>query len=135
MWTSNQARQAAERPEGCAQVGVVTVSGSETGVYLNGERRWLPVFAPGGYRWRPGVGEHVLVLKAGAEGEEPCVLGREADNGTDLAPGEAELYAQGCSVRLDRHGRVELNGTVTVNGVELKELIRRIAASVAVSGS
>ena len=134
MWTSSQARQAGERPEGQAQVGVVTVSGRETGVYLNGERRWLPVFVPGGYRWRPGVGESVLVLKTGQDGEQPCVLGRELDSAAQLEPGEAELYAPGCSVRLNRQGGIELTGKVTVNGVELSELIRSIAVSSVLPG-
>jgi len=134
MWTSSQTRQVAQGTESRAQVGVVTVSGREAGVYLNGERRWLPVFAPGGYRWTPGVGEKVLVLKTGADGEQPCVVGREPDGETDLEPGEAELYAKNCSVHLDRYGRINLTGTVTVNGVELSELIRRIAASMVAPG-
>ena len=72
---------------------IALVSGREAGVYLNGERRWLPVLGPGGVYWLPQAGEAVLVLKTGADGESPCVLARqqqaEADHGAETVRPEA----------------------------------------------
>ena len=68
MWTSERDRRPrAEEP--AAELGTVTLGGDPAGVSLGGERRWLNVYGPGGYSWRPTAGDKVLVLKAGAEGE------------------------------------------------------------------
>ena len=128
MWISSQVRRAAPGGGG-ADLGVVTVSGREAGVYLNGERRWLPVLGPGGLCWLPQVGEQVLVLKTGADGESPCVVARQQDAPVGLQPGEMELSTRNCSVRLSNGGSIELSGTVFINGVELEEMIRQAAAS------
>ena len=50
MWLS---QKRPERWESPAQVGVVTLEGDPAAVYQSGERRDLPVFAPGGYCWCP----------------------------------------------------------------------------------
>ena len=68
MWTSERSRNLPVR-EAPAEIGTVTLGGDPAGVSLGGERRWLPVYAPGGYSWRPTSGDKVQVLKAGAEGE------------------------------------------------------------------
>ena len=65
MWTSE--RRLERRTEESAALGQVTLGGDPAGVFLGGERRWLPVCAPGGYSWQPGAGDKVLVLKAGVE--------------------------------------------------------------------
>ena len=70
MWTSERNRNLPLR-EAAAELGSVTLGGDPAGVSLGGERRWLTVYGPGGYRWRPSAGSKVLVLKAGAEGESP----------------------------------------------------------------
>ena len=44
------------RTGGGALTGVVTVSGDPAGVWLEGERRGVAVYAPGGYQWVPGRG-------------------------------------------------------------------------------
>ncbi len=74
MWTSNR-KQDGRTQEAPGDVGVVTLGGDPAGVYLSGERRWVAVYAPGGYQWRPAVGEKVLVLKAGDHQESPCLVG------------------------------------------------------------
>lgn len=125
MWTSERRRG---RPveEAPAELGTVTLGGDPAGVVLGGERRWLPVYGPGGYRWRPAAGDRVLVLKAGTEGESPCVAGAP-QQGEELAPGEVEVAGGACSVRLGEE-RLELNGPLYVNGTPLKEYIGQVLA-------
>lgn len=71
MWTSERNRNLPLR-EAAAEIGTVTLGGDPAGVSLGGERRWLTVYGPGGYCWRPTAGDKVLVLKAGAEGSPPA---------------------------------------------------------------
>lgn len=123
MWTSEQSRRLPVEESG-AEVGVVTLGGDPAGVSLGGERRWLPVYSPGGYSWRPNVGDKVLVLKAGAERELPCILGR-VQQGENLRPGEARLSGSDSSVSL-LGKTVGLNGRVEVNGVLLETLVANI---------
>lgn len=128
MWTSKQSKQTAERPESSADMGVVTSGGELCGVYMGTERRWLPVLGPGGCRWRPRVGQQVLVLKTGRQEEEACILAAQQED-NDLQPGEVELYAPGCGVKLTRAGAVELTGRVMVNGISLQALIEQAVAA------
>ena len=128
MWTSSQTKATRSRPDSAAALGTVTSGGPEVGVFLGAERRRLPILAPGGYRWRPSVGDQVLVLKTGADGQSPFVLAGLQPVQDDLMPGEVELAGPGCSLRLDGSGSVILSGTVMVNGLALEELIRTIAA-------
>lgn len=114
MWLSRQGKRRAEE-RAPAQVGETTVSGGTVAVCTEGEERELRMYAPGGYRWRPEVGRKVLVLKAGAYGEERCVAGAECDGG-GLEPGEVELACGGGAIRLCRDGTIRMSGTVLVNG-------------------
>ena len=125
MWTSDRGRKRAVE-EYAADVGEVTLEEEPLGVYLEGERRWAGIYSPGGYRWRPAQGEQVLVLKAGAEREQPCIVGRHQDG--ELEPGEVEISSgTGKSVIcLCGDGELALNGWVTVNGIGLEELIASI---------
>ena len=63
MWLSGQSRRRRDRL-GEAQAGFATIGGGKTGVYLDGERRAMAVYAPGGYQWTPAPGQEVLVLEA-----------------------------------------------------------------------
>lgn len=129
MWTSSQTRSAG-RPEGHdAQFGTVTASGRNVSAYVDAEQRWLPVMAPGGYRWRPCVGDQVLVLKTGEQSEGACVIAGQDSGSDDLAPGEVELIAPGCRLKMTGAGAVEITGQITVNGVALEDLIRGTVAS------
>lgn len=125
MWTSQRRREPPVR-EASAELGAVTLGGDPAGVSLGGERRRVPVYAPGGYSWRPVPGEKVLVLKAGAEGEAPCVLGT-AQNSAGLRPGEVRLSGGEGNVYLSARG-VELEGQVYVKGQTLESLIAKIVA-------
>lgn len=131
MWLAEQQKREAAQQAGA--VGEVTLSGETPAVELESERRGLRVYAPGGYRWRPTVGQKVLVLKADGE---PCVVGAPSAGG--LEPGEVALESGGgASLLLSNQGTVTLGqnvavmGTLCVGGVELNTLIRTIAAQVA----
>ena len=121
MWLSEQRsrRPAEERP---AELGVVTLTGEAPAVWLTGERREVPVLGPGGYCWRPSAGDEVLVLKAGAEGEQPWVAGQSCGWPEELQPGDVGIYAGQAAVVLKAGGTVDLRGSVTIDGVPLEEL-------------
>ncbi len=128
MWVSKQTKKSKDN-SGSARVGLVTAGGQESGVYLGTQRCWLPVMAPGGYRWRPGTGEQVLVLKTGVDGESACVLARQEEPGEELQPGEVEVYAPNCRVRLTGDGRVDVRGKVYVNGTALEDMVSQVVAA------
>lgn len=117
MWLAQQQRRRSK--DGGSQVGTVTLGGDPTGVCLDGERRDLPVFAPGGYIWRPARGDQVLVLKTGADGEAPCVAGARCNGTYAVAEGEVLLYSGGASIRLSTDGTVSVTGKLQVNGKEV----------------
>ena len=116
MWLSERERRRAEERRAAALVGQVTLGGDPAGVYLDGERRDLPVFGPGGYVWRPGLGEQVLVLKAGEQGEGLCVAAAECGGQWTLEPGEVLIHSGEASIRLKADGTVAVTGRMTVNG-------------------
>lgn len=86
-----------------------------------------------------------MVLKAGAEGEIPCILGTTQD-AEELKPGEVRLTGPECSlhlgqgqvemtggegsVRLGESG-LELSGGLRIDGRPLEEIMREIAEEVA----
>ena len=116
MWMARpRGKDLLEEP--AAQAGQVTLAGSPAGVVLEGERRNLPLFGPGGYRWAPSRGDQVLVIKTGLE-EVPALVGVRQEG--DLEPGEVCLsVAQGAEIRLKPDGTIALTGRVTVNGQEV----------------
>ena len=128
MWTSKPApRLPSEEP--WADTGTVTLGGDPAAVSLGGERRQVPVYAPGGYQWRPAAGDQVLVLKAGAQRESPCVAGVCCQSG-ELSPGEVRISSGSGQIRL-QDGRVEVQGQLWVNGEQLEKLIERLATQIA----
>ncbi len=127
MWTSERNRNL-HVGEPAAELGTVTLGGDPAGVSLGGERRWLTVYSPGGYSWRPTAGQKVLVLKAGAEGESPCVLGAVQEGEEPLRPGEVRLRGGQSAIRLG-DSRLELSGEVYLNGRPLLEVIQEIIIS------
>lgn len=126
MWTSDR-RTDGRQEEAAADLGQVTLGGDPAGVYLGGERRWLPVYSPGGYQWRPSAGDRVLVIKGGGGRDTPCVTGTRQSPGT-LEPGEVRISGGTGMVRLNQRG-VSLTGQVRVNGKTLEELIRTVVES------
>ena len=113
MWISRRAWPESKR-EALAEGGEVTLE-ENVGVYAEGERRSLPVYGPGGYRWRPAMGEQVLVLKLGQDGEQPCVAGSAVDLDS-INVGDVELYTEGARIRLSKDGRVDIDGKIYING-------------------
>ena len=136
MWTSERRREFPVR-EAPAELGTVTLGGDPAalttrgcclpeGVVLGGERRWLPVYGPGGYSWRPTAGDKVLVLKAGAEGEAPCILGK-VQQGEELKAGEVKLSGGASSILLGQE-TLELEGDIRINGTTLEAYIAQVLA-------
>lgn len=123
MWTAERNRNL-RSGEPAAELGAVTLGGDPAGVSLGGERRWINVYSPGGYSWRPTAGDKVLVLKAGAEGEAPCLLGM-AQEDRELKPGEVRLRGGESSVFLGQD-RLDLEGELYLNGRPLRDVIRDI---------
>lgn len=128
MWTSKPApRLPSEEP--WADTGTVTLGGDPAAVSLGGERRQVPVYAPGGYQWRPAAGDQVLVLKAGAQRESPCVAGVCCQSGA-LSPGEVRISSGSGQISL-RDSRVGVRGQFWVNGERLEALVERLATQIA----
>lgn len=133
MWLSGQQKRPVEWGEG--QTGIVTMSEGGTAVLLESERRGLEVYAPAGYRWTPQADQRVLVIRG--QGEIPAIVGvrqgTPRPNAVDveakaltLSGNQVGVFAQGAATV--QGGRVNLNGTVYVNGERLEDLIARILA-------
>lgn len=127
MWTAERNRNP-HSGEPAAELGSVTLGGDPAGVSLGGERRWIGVYGPGGYSWRPTAGDKVLVLKAGAEGEAPCLLGK-AQEEAELEPGEVRIKGGGESAVFLGQDRLELEGNLYLNGQTLRDVVREIVIS------
>lgn len=123
MWTAERNRNL-RSSEPAAELGCVTLGGDPAGVSLGGERRWIGVYGPGGYSWRPTAGDKVLVLKAGAEGEAPCLLGVPQVE-AELKPGEVRITGGESSIFLGQE-RLELEGELYLNGQTLWNVVRDI---------
>ena len=120
MWISRE-RTKKTAGEPAAEWGGVTVAGP-TAVYLGGERRKVALCCPGGFAWRPKVDEEVLVLKAGPDSEQPYILG--VTRTEEVEPGQVRVGSTACGILCGE--KLELTGTVTVNGEMLEALIERI---------
>ena len=138
MWTSNRGLTG-RTEEAAADQGTVTLGGDPAGVYLGGERRWVSLYAPGGYQWRPRAGDKVLVVKAGDHREAPCLVGRRVESEEELEPGAVRIQGGSGTALLSQAGvtltgdTVALNGTVTVNGQNLENLIASIVSEILAS--
>lgn len=122
MWLSEE-RNRKTAVEAVAEWGPVTIS-EPAAVYLAGERRQVPVCCPGGYTWRPSVGDDVLVLKAGKQAEQPYILGKTQGEDDGLQPGQIRIGGIDCSILWS--DKLELAGDVSINGEGLEEMIRRV---------
>lgn len=100
-----------------AQSGTVTVEGAEAAVYTSGEDRNVKVASPRGFFWKPRNGENVLVIKGGVFGEDAYIVGAVQQDGGALAAGEVRIAsAGGAEIVLRNSGRVDINGSVFING-------------------
>ena len=116
MWISQRGDKAQRHTGGGAEMGRVTLAGNPVGVYLDGERRELPMFGPGGYAWRPSLDQQVLVIKAGTQEEAPCVVGGLCRTDLALGEGEVMIYSPKASIHVGADGVVNVSGGLTVNG-------------------
>ena len=117
LWISERSQKQTVL-DGTAQLGYVTLPGDPVGVYLDGERRNLPLYGPGGYTWRPSMGDQVLVIKTGADGETPCVVNKRCRQ-VDLQEGEILISTGNAAIRLSPNGVIDLTGTLKINGQEV----------------
>ena len=113
--------------------------GDPAAVYLGGERRWVSLYTPGGYQWRPKAGDKVLVVKAGDHRELPCLVGKRPDalsEEDELPPGSVRIHSGAGVVLLDEEGvtvkggKVALKGDIRINGQELEAYIQDIVYQV-----
>ena len=106
MWLSE--RKNSKKTEN--MTGTVTVSGEKCAVMDFSEHRNIGVFTPGGYYWRPCIGDEVLVLKdGGIVGTKNCDMG--------LLPGEVCIRsAGGAEIRLLNDGTVRIKGEIIKEG-------------------
>lgn len=116
MWLSK--RGSIEMPgRAAAQSGSVTITGDRVGVYTDSEQREVAVYAPGGYLWRPGENQRVLVVKAGDSGEIPYVMAAAPEElPEDFTAGEVMIRAGGSEIYLKQDGTVHINGRLFING-------------------
>ena len=114
MWLSKQNVNLQENQS--ADIGDVTISGSRLGIYTDMEQRNVPLYAPGGYFWRPKVGQKILVIKK--DDTVLCATGTEVtDLPSNLAGGEICLKADGAaSIFIKNNGSLILSGNMTLKG-------------------
>lgn len=108
MWLSRQMRREASAQEELRQSQVETAAGR----IATREDQTLQLACPGGFAWRPKVGDRLLVLK-------DLALGAQQACPVELAPGECCLFTQSAYIRLTGSGQIELHGDVTLNGTPL----------------
>lgn len=117
MWLSKKLTQHEMQNAASAQSGTVTVEGAEAAVYTSGEDRNVKVASPRGFFWKPRNGENVLVIKGGVFGEDAYIVGAVQQDGGALAAGEVRIAsAGGAEIILRNSGRVDINGSVFING-------------------
>ncbi len=123
MWMAQRGRAGQRPQQKMAQVGGVTQGQIPVAVYVDGERRNLPLYSAGGYYWRPSVGQKVLVIKT--EGGD-CVAGSLQEDNT-LGAGEVKITGgSGGGIYLTAQGGVALSGDISVNGEPLEEMVARL---------
>lgn len=98
-------------------VGLVTIGGSDAGVYTNLERRAVATYAPGGYFWLPKEGKNMLLVRA-ADGEN-CIAGAEQTGcPKTLEAGEVFIMSDGDAAHIyfGNDGSIQILGEVAVSG-------------------
>lgn len=101
-----------------ASVGTASIGGEAASAVTQTEQRGLPVFAPGGYCWRPGAGESLLVIKCGEFADYPVVAAAAQPQAPeDMQTGEVcILSAGGAQLWLKNDGSIDITGELRVNG-------------------
>ena len=123
MWIGKEMARATRPREDSTAVdlGITTIGGTSVAAETRGEDRDLPVYGPGGYFWQPKAGDQVLVIKGGVSGDEQCVAGTaQVEPPEDMEPGDICLSNGAASIYLHASGRIDIDGTLYINGVEYK---------------
>ena len=111
MWLSK--RIMLEQPEpDSATIGTVSIGGEDAAVVTDTEKRRAKIITPGGYCWKPGAADSVLVVK----GNELYLAGTVLAGAGEIEQGEIKIYSYGSSVTLRNDGTIELSGDVTIQG-------------------
>lgn len=99
-----------------ASIGQVTIGGTMTGVYTDGEKRNSTFFSPGGYYWLPKRGQNMIVIKS--EDGEICCMDREVTKvPVDMQEGEVYIVSSGkASLHLKNDGTIHISGDISVDG-------------------
>ena len=114
MWLSERAaKNSIERPTH-ADTGKATSVGEGVNVFSQLEYRNVPIVTPGGFLWRPAVGEELTVIKCGP-GEMPCVIGKSGSSG-NIESGEVMLFSKGAVLKLKNNGDIEITGNIKLKG-------------------
>lgn len=114
MWLSRQ--NINKEREKVANIGETTVGGSETAVYTDGETRRVNICAPGGYIWRPTLGNSLLIIKDG-DGAAYAAGEKTAEPPKKFKDGEVFIKsAGGASIWLKNDGTVEISGRINIDG-------------------
>lgn len=115
MWLS---KRNAGSKTASANIATTTIGGQTAAALTEGEQRGIPVYAPGGYCWKPGAGASLLVVKCGSEGESPVAAGTsQPEAPEELQAGEVYIISDGgAAVYLKNDGTVEITGGLKING-------------------
>lgn len=88
--------------------GTISLEGEKYGVVGFTEYRGTVLFAPGGYFWKPMLGDRVLAIKS----DETDIVGKMCES-VDIEPGEVCIRsAGGAEIRLGNDGNIYLRGNI-----------------------
>lgn len=106
-----------KKKEIAAETGTISVYSGGFGVRGEGESRGVGLSCPGGYLWRPALGQRVLVIKTGEQPAQPVIVSAEAASEPEgFSPGEAYIFSKEASVYIKNDGCIVLKGDVEIEG-------------------
>lgn len=142
MWTAQRSAGEKTRYQPWVDQGEVTLSEEVTGVYLDGERRQLTVSSPGGYHWKPGVGEQVLVVNSNQGDKMVHIIASEREEEPDrleplpvLDPGDVCVTSDGLGRIHLTNNQVRIQGNIYINELHIYEFVTEIIKDYLESGS
>ena len=115
MWLSRRLTAQSGENTAPADLGQVTIGGTEAGALLDREYRQLRTAAPEGIRWVPSQGETALMLRCG-DGSQLLLGCLTGGSGQSMAPGELKLYSRGAAIWLKNDGTIRVDGDLDIHG-------------------
>lgn len=140
MWLGQQAAVNHAKSKAGAGSGQVTIDALQPAVYLESEKRSLPMALAGCYFWRPEKEQEALVVRTG-DGLRYVLglLGQEKALDIELAPGEAafagkagyihmaedliRVKTENCSIVI-KDDSVFIEGKLYLNGLDVDAALR-----------